>query len=186
MKELNKDVLVKMIKEQIDEMCGVGPSMMKHDHGDHEGSMARQQMYKTMQYAQEIYDNVPDDAELPAWVQSKLTKIADYVGSVKHYLEYKAEHGMHYESLQEQDEMETAGGAVTVSVDTKQLAQQIYQTIPEEARNEQTMDKLFTDLRALSTDQPAAGEAPEEKGQSMLDKFSDASKRALDAVAPAS
>ena len=29
MKELNKDVLVKMIKEQIDEMCGVGPSMMK-------------------------------------------------------------------------------------------------------------------------------------------------------------
>jgi len=48
------------------------------------------------------------------------------------------------------------------------------------------MDKLFTDLRALSTDQPAAGEAPEEKGQSMLDKFSDASKRALDAVAPAS
>ena len=123
MKELNKDVLVKMIKEQIDEMCGVGPSMMKRDHGDHEGSMARQQMYKTMNYAQEIYDNLPEDAELPAWVQSKLTKIADYVGSVKHYLEYKAKHGMHFESLQEQDEMETAGGAVTIDVDTKQLAQ---------------------------------------------------------------
>ena len=139
-----------------------------------------------MNYAQEIYDNLPEDAELPAWVQSKLTKIADYVGSVKHYLEYKAKHGMHFESLQEQDEIETAGGAVTIDVDTKQLAQQIYQTIPAEARNEQTMDQLCTDLRALSTDQPAAGGAPEVEDQSLLGKFSDATKRALDAVAPAS
>jgi hypothetical protein len=108
MKDLNKGVLLQMIKEQIDEMCGVKPPMhspMKKQ--DHEGSMARQQMYKTMNYAQEIYDNVPEDAELPAWVQSKLTKIADYVGSVKHYLEYKYKHshGMHYEGLQEQDEI---------------------------------------------------------------------------------
>ena len=29
-----------------------------------------------------------DDEELPAWIQSKLTKIADYIGVVKHYLEY--------------------------------------------------------------------------------------------------
>ena len=43
----------------------------------------------------------------------------------------------------------------------------IYQTIPEEARNEQTMDKLFTDLRALSTDQPVAANT-RGKGQSML------------------
>ena len=29
-----------------------------------------------------------DDEELPAWIQSKLTKVADYIGAVKHYLEY--------------------------------------------------------------------------------------------------
>ena len=182
MKELNKDVLVKMIKEQIDEMCGVGPSMMKRDHGDHEGSMARQQMYKTMNYAQEIYDNLPEDAELPAWVQSKLTKIADYVGSVKHYLEYKAKHGMHFESLQEQDEIDLAGGAVTVDVDTTALAKKVRQLLPVEVqKDKETMERLFSDLRSMM-DQPATPTADAQQG----DPMADAADSALRAVAPAS
>ena len=57
-------------------------------HGDHEGSMAKRQMYKTAKYAAEIFDNIHDDEEFPAWIQSKMTKIADYIGVVKHYLEY--------------------------------------------------------------------------------------------------
>ena len=160
MNELNKDVLMQMIKEQIDEMCGVKPPMhspMKKP--DHEGSMARQQMYKTMNYAQELYDNVPEDAELPAWVQSKMTKIADYIGAVKHYLqyEYKHDHGRYHEGLQEQDEIEIAGGAVTVDVDTKQLAQKLRQILPTEVqKDKETMEQLFSDLRSLM-DQPATG-----------------------------
>ena len=31
---------------------------------------------------------VQDGDEFPAWIQSKMTKIADYIGAVKHYLEY--------------------------------------------------------------------------------------------------
>ena len=90
--KLDKDLLRMIIKEQIDEMCGVQQQsidmgVQKH-HDDHEGNMAKRQMFKTAEYAAEIFDMLDDDEELPAWIQSKLTKIADYIGVVKHYLEY--------------------------------------------------------------------------------------------------
>jgi len=59
-----------------------------HDKEDHEGSMAKRQMFKTAQYAADIFDMIEDGEEFPAWIQSKMTKIADYIGAVKHYLEY--------------------------------------------------------------------------------------------------
>ena len=60
---------------------------VKH-HDDHEGNMGKRQMFKTAQYAAEIFDNIQDGDEFPAWIQSKMTKVADYIGAVKHYLEY--------------------------------------------------------------------------------------------------
>ena len=92
--KLRRDIIRKLIKEQIDEMCGVNPMMHSsadvpsHHDDDHEGSMAKRQMYKTAKYAAEIFDNIHDDEEFPAWIQSKMTKIADYISVVKHYLEY--------------------------------------------------------------------------------------------------
>jgi hypothetical protein len=50
--------------------------------------MAKRQMFKTAQYAADIFDMIEDGQEFPAWIQSKMTKIADYIGAVKHYLEY--------------------------------------------------------------------------------------------------
>jgi len=78
-------------RRDIQEMgCGDQPQMPDptHHDEDHEGSMAKRQMFKTAEYAAIIFDMLHDDEELPAWIQSKLTKIADYVGVVKHYLEY--------------------------------------------------------------------------------------------------
>tara|TARA_Y100001963_G_C6735898_1_gene426362 strand:- start:981 stop:1427 length:447 start_codon:yes stop_codon:yes gene_type:complete len=90
--KLDKELLRTIIKEQIDEMCGVQQQsidmgVQKH-HDDHEGNMAKRQMFKTAQYAVEIFDNIHDDDVFPSWIQSKMTKIADYIGVVKHYLEY--------------------------------------------------------------------------------------------------
>jgi hypothetical protein len=43
-------------------------------------------------YSKDIYNMIEDDAQLEAWVQSKLTKATDYIQSVKHYLrDYKQE-----------------------------------------------------------------------------------------------
>ena len=44
-------------------------------------------MVKVHEYSKELLDMMSDDMQLPSWVQSKLTKIADYIGAVKHYIE---------------------------------------------------------------------------------------------------
>ena len=90
--KLSEDILRQLIIEQIEEACGKMQSVdmgldSPHDD-DHEGSMAKRQMFKTAQYAADIFDMIEDGQEFPAWVQSKMTKIADYIGAVKHYLEY--------------------------------------------------------------------------------------------------
>ena len=58
------------------------------NHGiDDEGRMAKSQLYKIAKYAAELYKMMEDDTQLDAWVQAKLTKACDYIGTVKHYLE---------------------------------------------------------------------------------------------------
>jgi hypothetical protein len=78
-------------RRDIDEACGDMQSIdmgVDHHDDDHEGSMAKRQMFKTYEYAADVYNMIQDGDEFPAWIQSKMTKIADYIGAVKHYLEY--------------------------------------------------------------------------------------------------
>jgi len=53
---------------------------------DLEGRLAKEQLSKTCEYSQEIMGMIEDSDQLPSWVQAKLTKVADYIGAVKHYL----------------------------------------------------------------------------------------------------
>tara|TARA_B100000287_G_scaffold422469_1_gene464478 strand:- start:1383 stop:1703 length:321 start_codon:yes stop_codon:yes gene_type:complete len=62
--------------------------------GDHEAKMAKSQLERSMKYSKMIYniiDNVGQggEVEMPAWVQSKLTKAQDYLQSVYNYLDGK-------------------------------------------------------------------------------------------------
>ena len=76
----------------LDEMCGdmVEPQQAPPDFTgtpDDEGAMADSQMLKVHQYSRELMDMIDDEMQLPSWVQAKLTKVADYMGAVKHFLE---------------------------------------------------------------------------------------------------
>lgn len=109
--KLTENLLRTIIKEQIDEMCGDNPmmqqmSMHKDKDDDHEGSMAKRQMFKTYEYAADVYNMIEDGDEFPAWIQSKMTKIADYIGAVKHYLEYDHIMGERQLTNAESDEKE--------------------------------------------------------------------------------
>lgn len=53
---------------------------------DNEGSMMKDQLDIVMDAADEIYDMVDDNENLPEWCQNKITKAADYVDSVRDYL----------------------------------------------------------------------------------------------------
>jgi hypothetical protein len=55
--------------------------------------MAREQLYKIAEYADDLWNLLADDDELPEWVQSKIAVMADNVGEVKHHVEYKTVKG---------------------------------------------------------------------------------------------
>ena len=54
---------------------------------DDEGRMAKSDLLKLTQYSAKLYKALGDSDQLPAWIQAKITLAADYIGTVKHYLE---------------------------------------------------------------------------------------------------
>ena len=59
---------------------------------DHEVQMARAQLYKIAKYGIKLHDmlkTVSEQEGLEGWVQSKITKAADYMDSVYHHLDYE-------------------------------------------------------------------------------------------------
>lgn len=53
---------------------------------DNEGDMAKAQLRTIMDAAKELNDMLDDEENMPEWVQSKITKAADYIDSVRDYL----------------------------------------------------------------------------------------------------
>jgi len=59
------------------------------DAADEDGWMAKEQLYKTAQYAIKLHQLIGDTDNLEPWIQAKITKAADYLSSIKHYMEYE-------------------------------------------------------------------------------------------------
>ena len=58
---------------------------------DYEGEMAKSELYRLVKNSQELMQMLDDDTQLEAWVQSKITKAADYIASVSQYLNFQVE-----------------------------------------------------------------------------------------------
>ena len=56
---------------------------------DYEGKMARSQLMRTATNASELVQMIQEPDQLPSWVQSKLTKAADYIEAVRSYIQYE-------------------------------------------------------------------------------------------------
>lgn len=83
MKKASKDAK-KKVKEGLGELADIAER-------DHEVQMARAELYKIAKYAIKLHDllkNVTEAEGIEGWQQSKITKAADYMGSVYHSLEY--------------------------------------------------------------------------------------------------
>lgn len=62
------------------------------EHQDHEVQMARSQLYRTAKLAMMVHEllkKVDEQQGLEGWVQSKLTRAADYIETVYGYLDYE-------------------------------------------------------------------------------------------------
>ena len=86
--KINKKRLVEIITEE----CAMAqePPMPEMDN---EGEFAKRQLHDMEKYARELSQMLTDTTQLESWVQAKLTKAADYLKTVKHYVEYGMEEG---------------------------------------------------------------------------------------------
>jgi hypothetical protein len=82
--KINEIKLKKIIQEEMEMM-----QEPYFDHIDEEGGMAKSQLHKISKYAKMLHDALEDNDQLEAWVQSKITMAAEYMGKVKHYLEHE-------------------------------------------------------------------------------------------------
>ncbi len=76
-------------------------NMMRPVTDDREAAMARADLYKLANYSMKLFKMIHDGQQLEGWVQAKITKAADYVASVYHFMEYEmkfSEYGKKIES----------------------------------------------------------------------------------------
>jgi hypothetical protein len=74
------------LQEQIIKILTENPSITGFNDGNDEADMARSELRSIAENAQAIADMISPDTELEAWVQSKITKAADYLSSVNDYM----------------------------------------------------------------------------------------------------
>jgi hypothetical protein len=70
-------------------MQDMQPNLTPDNGPDREGAMAKADLYKLATYSLKLFKKMQDEDQLEAWVQAKITKAADYMASVYHYLEYE-------------------------------------------------------------------------------------------------
>jgi hypothetical protein len=74
-----------------------------HRPDDHEAKMARADLFKCAQYSFKLFKMIQEDQELEGWVQAKITKAADYIASVYHYLEYEMKFSEYGQAIDDSD-----------------------------------------------------------------------------------
>jgi len=70
---------------------------------DREGAMAKADLYKIANYSHKLFKQIDDQDQMEAWVQAKITKAADYIASVYHYLEYEMKFSQYGQALEDSE-----------------------------------------------------------------------------------
>jgi hypothetical protein len=65
--------------------------------------MARADLYKLANYSMKLFKMIQEGQELEGWVQAKITKAADYIASVYHFMEYEMKASEYGDKLENSD-----------------------------------------------------------------------------------
>lgn len=103
--------------DQLDPMGqSAGPEMdspaLPNGDTDREGAMAKADLYKLANYSHKLFQQINDEDQLEGWVQAKITKAADYIASVYHYLEYEMKFSEYGKALDNSDVLSEGQKAV--------------------------------------------------------------------------
>jgi hypothetical protein len=77
---------------------------------DREGDMAKDQLRIIADAAQELYNLIKVNDNLPEWVQKKITLATDYIDTVRDYIKANAENYGQPEAVDELDRIKQLGG----------------------------------------------------------------------------
>ena len=93
--KISKEKLKIIIKEEMELANPAGPveGVTEYHESEGEGLMAKRQLTDMHEYSGELLQMLSDNTDLEPWVQAKITIAADYVKTVKHYLEYEMKTG---------------------------------------------------------------------------------------------
>ena len=90
--KISKEKLKIIIKEEM-ELAKVSPMVGQSHDSEGEGHMAKRQLTDVHEYSGKMLQMLSDGTDLEPWVQAKITIAADYIKTVKHYLEYEMKDG---------------------------------------------------------------------------------------------
>ena len=114
--KISRERLIEIIVQECEMMDGPVASY-EMDGIDKEGHMAKRQLHDMEKYARELSMMLTDTTQLESWVQAKLTKAADYLKTVKHYVEYGMEEGAYDQVSSEIDPIEPVGDPMGQNID---------------------------------------------------------------------
>jgi|TARA_R110000765_G_scaffold317065_1_gene409419 hypothetical protein len=125
----------KRLLEILSEECGVAMDAnvgLVDGEIDKEGQMAKRQLSDIADYSQELMGMLQDETQLESWVQAKLTKAADYIKTVKHYVEYGMEEGAYDQVSAGMPEMPVEMPGMSVEMPSMEPESAEYEYDPEE------------------------------------------------------
>ena len=125
----------KRLLEILSEECGMAMDAnigMVDGEIDKEGQMAKRQLSDIADYSQELMGMLQDETQLESWVQAKLTKAADYIKTVKHYVEYGMEEGAYDQVSAGMPEMPVEMPGMSVEMPSMEPESAEYEYDPKE------------------------------------------------------
>ena len=90
--KISKQKLKIIIKEEM-ALAKVDNGVTEYHESEGEGLMAKRQLSDVHEYSGKLLQMLSDNTDLEPWVQAKITIAADYIKTVKHYLEYEMKDG---------------------------------------------------------------------------------------------
>jgi hypothetical protein len=160
LKKLHKEYKGKGTKEAAREASVIKriitSRMNEEKEVDDEGGMAMGELKSIASNAKEIMSMLKPDSQLEGWVQSKITKAADYISSVRDYLSNTPDAVMEEEDKGEKkEERETTKSMIARLVAKR--AKRLGQEVPADVKRD--IDPKYDIDEAVSTNDPKRGKA---------------------------
>jgi len=133
---------------EMDNMPKGGTPDSAHGDADREGAMAKADLFKLANYSHKLYQQLKDDDQLEAWVQAKITKAADYIASVYHYLAYEMKFTEYAHHLDNSDTLSEGQKRVLKARlnEAKDKMKEIKKAQAEKMKKDEKIDESMVDV----------------------------------------